>query len=68
MQNTIDAVDHERHARWIAASKRVRWDIDRDVIRGRRFDREQKFLPDGLSRVDRFTFLSTEQKRYLGQR
>ena len=67
MQNTIDAVDHERYARCIAASKRVRWDIDRDVIRGRRFDREQKFLPDGLSLVDRFTFLSTEQKRYLGQ-
>ena len=25
--------------RCISASKRVRWDIDRDVIRGRRFDR-----------------------------
>jgi hypothetical protein len=64
---TIEAVDHDRYARCIAASKRVRWDIDRDVIRDRRFDREQKFLPDGLSLVDRFTFLSTEQQRYLGQ-
>jgi hypothetical protein len=40
--------DTDRYARCISASKRVRWDIDYDVIRGRRFDRSQKFLPDGL--------------------
>src|ERR1700739_1749595 len=42
----------ERYARCIAASKRIRWDIDRDVIRGRSFDFTRKFLPDVLSKVD----------------
>ena len=41
--------DSERYARCIQTSKRVRWDIDEDVIRGRRFDAAHKFLPDGLS-------------------
>ena len=36
-----------RYARCIKASKRVRWDIDADVIRGRDFDFTQTFLPDG---------------------
>jgi hypothetical protein len=67
MQSTVDRVDHERFARCIAASKRVRWDIDQDVIRGRRFDRDHKYLPDGLSRVDRLTFLSPTEQRYLSQ-
>jgi hypothetical protein len=40
----------ERYAKCIEASKRIRWDIDRDVIRGRSFDGSKKFLPDGLSR------------------
>ena len=57
----------ERFARCIEASKRVRWDIDDDVIRGRTFDAAHKFLPDGLSQVDRFDFLSDDEKRYLGQ-
>ena len=30
--------DRERYARCIKASKRVRWDIDADVFRGRNFD------------------------------
>ena len=59
--------DPERFARCIAASKRIRWDIDLDVIRGRRFDREHKFLPDGLSLVERLSFLSAGEKRYLSQ-
>lgn len=67
MQSTLEATDHDRFARCIAASKRVRWDIDRDVIRGRRFDRKHKFLPDGLSLVGQFPFLSAEEKRYLSQ-
>ena len=48
--NAIDKVPHsERYARCIETSKRMRWDIDEDVIRGRRFDVAHKFLPDGLS-------------------
>jgi hypothetical protein len=39
-------IDEERYAKCIEVSKRVRWDIDEDVIRGREFDFSQKFLPD----------------------
>jgi hypothetical protein len=32
-------------------SKRIRWDTDRDVIRGRSSIFDKTFLPDGLSLV-----------------
>ena len=57
----------ERYARCVETSKRVRWDIDQDVIRGRRFDRAHKFLPDGLSLANAFTTLSAEEKRFASQ-
>lgn len=60
-------VPSEPYARCIAASQRVRWQIDKDVIRGRTFNVQQKFLPDGLSRVHELEFLTTEEKRYLSQ-
>jgi hypothetical protein len=44
----------------------VRWDIANDVIRGRRFDRANRYLPDGLSQVNGLT-LSEEEKRTLSQ-
>jgi hypothetical protein len=56
-----------RYAKAIEASKRVRWDIDRDVIRGREFDYGRKFLPDGLSKVQALTFLTPAEKRLLSQ-
>lgn len=56
-----------RYARCIEASRRVRWDIDRDVIRGRRFDPGHHFLPDGLSLVDRLDFLAPTERRLLSQ-
>jgi len=45
----------------------VRWDIEKDVIRGRSFEVAHKFLPDRLSRVDQIDFLSPAEKRYLSQ-
>ena len=55
------------YAKAIENSKRVRWDIERDVIRGRSFDHGKKWMPDGLSKLDRITFLQPEQKRLLSQ-
>jgi len=55
------------YAKCIEISKRVRWDIDKDVIRGREFDLAQKFLPDGLSKVDQFDFLNKEDRKFLSQ-
>src|SRR6202022_3458429 len=56
-----------RSARCIQSSKRVYWDIDEDVIRGRRFDAAHKFLPDGLSLADAFTTLSADERRFVSQ-
>jgi hypothetical protein len=61
--NTLSTTD--RYARVIEASKRVRWDIERDVIRGRRFDYSRTFLPSGLSLVDELPFLSADDQRML---
>ena len=58
---------NERFARCISTSKRVRWDIDEDVIKNRSLESGHKFLPDGLSRVDRFAFLSPSEQRFLSQ-
>lgn len=63
----MNAIANERYARAIAASKRVRWEIERDVIRGRRFDTSRKYLPDGLSLIANFTTLSDAEKRYVSQ-
>jgi hypothetical protein len=60
-------VDSARYAKAIEVSKRIRWDIDRDVIRGRRFDFAKHFLPDGLSKVDRLQFLTAADQRLLSQ-
>jgi hypothetical protein len=57
----------DRYAKCIEVSKRVRWDIDRDVIRGRTLDFAKKFLPDGLSKVGELDFLSRDEKRLLSQ-
>ena len=56
-----------RYARTIDASKRIRWEIDRDVLRGRRFDFSRRFLPDGLSRADQLAFLDQPARRLLTQ-
>lgn len=64
--NTV--AEESRYAKCIEVSKRVRWDIDTDVIKGRSFDYAQKFLPDGLSKLDSLDFLlSADERRLMGQ-
>ncbi len=68
MQSALQPhVDSARYAKCIEVSKRIRFDIDRDVIRGRSFDFGQRFLPDGLSKVDRLDFLTANDQRLLSQ-
>ena len=64
---TERTLEGSRYARCIESSKRVRWDIDEDVIRGRHFDAADKFLPDGLSLAGAFTTLSPDEKRFVSQ-
>jgi hypothetical protein len=56
-----------RYAKCVEVSKRVRWDIERDVIRGRQFDFSKKFLPDALSRLDALDFITPAEHRFLSQ-
>lgn len=50
MESIQQTTTHARYAKCVEASKRIRWDIDRDVIRGRSLDTSKKFLTDGLSK------------------
>jgi hypothetical protein len=61
------AAEAARYARAIKASKKVRWDIDADVIRDRDFDYSQTFLPAGLSLVDQLPFLTADERRLMSQ-
>ena len=56
-----------RYAQCIEVSKRIRWEIERDVLKGRGFDFERNFLPDGLSQVDRLEFLAPPERRLMSQ-
>jgi len=59
--------EQARYARALEASRRAQWDIDADVIRGRTMDFTRKFLPDGLSRMRLFDFLTPGQQIQLSQ-
>jgi hypothetical protein len=51
----------------IERSKRIRWDIDADVFRGRTPELSKAFLPAGLSKVDELSFLSPKDRLLLSQ-
>jgi hypothetical protein len=67
MQTIQNSVDSGRYAKCIDASRRIRWEIERDVIRGRKFDFSKKFLPDGLSKIGQLNFLGADEKRLVSQ-
>ncbi len=67
MQAIATPLPVDRYAKVIEVSRRIRWDIDRDVIRDRTFDLAQKFLPDSLSLVEQLPFLDAADKRLFGQ-
>jgi hypothetical protein len=67
MQTQSYQTETDQYARCIEISKRIRWDIDNDVIKGRQFDFGQKFLPDALSKIEELDFLNEDQKRLLSQ-
>jgi hypothetical protein len=60
-------LDRSRYESAIEASRRVRWDIDRDVFRGRQFDFRMTFLPEGLSLLGELPFLGDDDHRLLSQ-
>ncbi len=67
MDTAVQTASSARYAKCIEASKRVRWEIDRDVIRGRPFDFTKKFMPDRLSQIARFKMSNPDERRFLSQ-
>ena len=69
MQTAVNATPNTdvRYGRCLENSRKIRWDIDKDIIRGRDFDYSGQFLPDGLSMISRLTFLSAADARLLSQ-
>lgn len=61
------ALSSARYAKCIENSRRIRWDIDKDVLRGRSFDFAHHFLPRSLSLIDRLPFLGAHDRRTLSQ-
>jgi hypothetical protein len=57
----------DRYAQVVRLSKKSEWQIDRDLLQDRGFDFSAKFLPDGLSRVDKLPFLTPDDARRLSQ-
>ena len=57
----------ERYAKAVEASKRIRWDLERDVLRGRALDFRRRFLPDGLTKVGQLPVLKPGEARFFSQ-
>jgi hypothetical protein len=56
-----------RYARVLLASPASPWEIERHVFRGRALNFSRKFLPDGLTLLDRLDFLEPQEARLLSQ-
>jgi hypothetical protein len=67
MDTAVIQATTARYAKCIEASRRVRWDIDKDVIRGRHFDLDRKYMPDRLAKIEYFAFATPEEKRFISQ-
>ena len=67
VSTTLESTTDRRYGRCLENSRKIRWDIDKDVIRGREFDYSGQFLPDGLSMISRLSFLSPTDARLLSQ-
>ena len=67
LDSPTDSDTTPQYARCVESSRRVRWDIDRDVIRGRNFDFGKSFLPDSLSKAGELAALQPNERRFLSQ-
>jgi hypothetical protein len=67
LPGTTISPEQSRYAKPVSLSKRVRFDVDRDVFQGRGFDFDTKFLPDSMSGVRTLLFLTPAERRYLSQ-
>lgn len=64
---TRSVADSTLYARCIEASRRIRWDIETDVIRGRSFEADTRLLPRGMARSIELDFVPPADLRLLRQ-
>jgi hypothetical protein len=67
MNAVLQSTSPSPYQRAVAASKRARWELDQDVLRGRSLEPEHKYLPDGLSLAHTLEFLSASERRFMSQ-
>src|SRR5258705_12120264 len=67
MSAVIQSIPSTQYARAVAASKRARWELDHDLLRGRSLEQDHKYLPDGLSLAHTLEFLSPSEQRFMSQ-
>ncbi len=67
MEGLAYEIKTAEYAKCIQGSKRIRWDIDKDVLRSRDFNFSNKFLPDGISMVDKLDFIDEDEAKFLSQ-
>ena len=67
IENRFLQIRVAHYARSVNGARSVEWDIERDVLRGRSLDFSRKFLPDGLSLIDRLEFLRPAEALRLSQ-
>ena len=67
MQPQIHRTDPTRYVKATETSRRVAWNIDTDVFRGRAFDFTNVFLPDGLSKLSELAFVGERDRRVMSQ-
>ena len=57
----------DRYAQCIGVSKPMRWDIERDIVPGSKFNASKTFLRDGRSGIERLPFLDAGERRLANQ-
>jgi hypothetical protein len=67
MTVTVENTQESPYQRAVLASKKARWEIERDVLRGRTLDIAHKYLPDRLSKVNTLAFLSERERKFMSQ-
>ncbi len=67
MNAPIQSTPKKSYADIVARSKRVRWDLEADVLRGRTLNVEDKLLPDGLTLVAALEGFSGAERRLFSQ-
>ena len=67
MTAIVQSTTQNPYARAVAASKRARWAIEQDVLKGRPLEQEHKYLPDALSLAHTLEFLSPDERRFMSQ-